>query len=97
MVALGFALLAVGVVILDGGPLDSLVQGWGWLLNAIVGGGVAGLGAGMGVAGVTGEQRFLDRLRAGKDRAEGKLNPGEEGRLLDTERNQPPSKEEEGH
>lgn len=94
LVALGLAVLAVGVVILEGGPMDSLVQGWGWLLNAVVGGGISGLGLGLGAVGVTGEHRFLDRLRARGDGAERKLRPGEEGRRLDSGKIPAPSEEE---
>lgn len=67
-VLLGAALLVLGVVLFEGSLFETLLPSWGWLLRAAVGGGTMGLGAGFGVAGWTGENRFLERIRAGKER-----------------------------
>jgi len=75
-VGLGVIVLVLGVVILEGGLLGSSFPTWGWLLNAVVGGGTMGLGLGLGAAGLTGENRFLERLRARAPR-EGELSEGE--------------------
>jgi hypothetical protein len=60
---LGVGLFVLGVVVFDGEAFASLLPQWSWLLGAVVGGGAMGAGLGMGVGGLTGENRFLDRLR----------------------------------
>lgn len=60
---LGVGLLVLGVVVFDGEAFASFLPQWSWLLGAVLGGGAMGAGLGMGAAGLTGENRFLDRLR----------------------------------
>jgi hypothetical protein len=60
----GVALVVLGAVLFDRGILDSVYPLWGWLIDAAIGGGVMGLGAGLSRYGLDGDGRLFRGLKA---------------------------------
>ena len=67
-VLVGVVLLVFGVFLFEGGAIESLLPQWGWMVKALLGGAAMGAGAGVGVAGLTGDDRFLEKLRESVNR-----------------------------
>jgi hypothetical protein len=63
VVLAGLAVVILGGFLIEGDLLESLYPIWGWLIKAVIGGGVMGLGVGVTVYGINGEHPALERLR----------------------------------
>ncbi len=62
-VLIGLSVAVLGGLLIDRDLLEALYPVWGWLMEAAVGGGMMGLGVGLTVFGVNGENAALERLR----------------------------------
>ena len=62
-VLIGLSVAVLGGLLIDQDLLEALYPVWGWLMEAALGGGMMGLGVGLTVFGVNGENATLERLR----------------------------------
>lgn len=62
-VLIGLSVAVLGGLLIDRDLLEALYPVWGWLMEAALGGGMMGLGVGLTVFGVNGENAALERLR----------------------------------
>jgi hypothetical protein len=62
-VLIGLSVAVLGGLLIERDLLEALYPVWGWLMEAALGGGMMGLGVGLTVFGVNGENATLERLR----------------------------------
>jgi hypothetical protein len=62
-VLIGLSVAVLGGLLIERDLIEALYPVWGWLMEAALGGGMMGLGVGLTVFGVNGENATLQRLR----------------------------------